>query len=1131
MPGYFSTARRSLAVSLCILLVSSTEPAGASPVPRKSIKQYVHQNWTTADGMPQNSAQDIAQTRDGYIWFATQEGLARFDGVKFTVFDRTNLPKLRTAWVLRLAQDSAGGLWFVTQGLPSGIGRYVRGAFAFYDTTAGLPSNSVRAFLPGKMDTVWLGTERGLVRIEGGEIRKIYRVAQGLPGDTVTALALDSRERLWIATSGGLVRLANGKVEPVQGFRDSTLLGVNGGASIFEEKDGTVWLSTPSSVFALGQGSVSHYGAKDGFSGRDVQWILQSRSGDVWFGTKRGLFRRTQGGFLPVRLPGGLEVSNILQIAEDREGSLWLVTGKGIARLTDGSPELFQKKDGLGDNGLTKLMIDSEGNIWVGTIAGGVDRFRDEKFVTYSTRTGLSYDIVQPVIEDRQGAIWLGASFGGVNRIANGTITVFDAHNGLPGNNVLGLAEDALGNIWVVTSQGLCTIREGKVTLRRSNPESEVELAHSAVLQTRSGGILVGEGNRVLAFRNNTFMPVCTTGTSATTRSQIRGLYEDRDGTIWVVTTEQVYWLKQGKLTLVPGAAGLPAGYLGALYQDSDGVIWLDVTGTGLVRYKDGKFIAITPAQGLFDFAAYTILEDESGNFWMSSNKGVYRARKQDLNDVADGKKRSLTCVSYGEADGMGSRECDGHYFPSGWKLHDGRMVFPTVKGITIVDPANFKVNTVPPPVIMEGFLVEGEPQRLDSVVTVLPGPQRFEFQYTGISFAGGGKVHFKYQLEGLDKDWIDAGTHREAFYTHLDPGKYTFRVIAANSDGVWNEAGSSVSFQLRPYFYQSAWFIGLIVLLFLTSGPTFYFLRMRSVNRRKAALERQVSDRTAELQKTLQDLKDTQHQLVLSEKMASLGQLTAGIAHEIKNPLNFITNFAILSQDLVRDLRSDLIADRGGVDEGRANEIQELLNDLELNVGKINEHGRRADSIVRGMLLHSRGKAGERQDIDLNALLAEYTSLAYHGLRAQDQSFNVKIETEFDPAVGKVRVVPQDLSRAFLNIVNNACYAANEKRKGAQIPFSPVVRVSTRAAGNCVEIRIRDNGNGIPQAIRDRIFNPFFTTKPPGVGTGLGLSLSYDIITGEHKGQIAVESKEGEHTEFVISLPRSSADQGGKAA
>ncbi|HSQ74439.1 MAG TPA: HAMP domain-containing sensor histidine kinase, partial [Bacteroidota bacterium] len=281
----------------------------------------------------------------------------------------------------------------------------------------------------------------------------------------------------------------------------------------------------------------------------------------------------------------------------------------------------------------------------------------------------------------------------------------------------------------------------------------------------------------------------------------------------------------------------------------------------------------------------------------------------------------------------------------------------------------------------------------------------------------------------------------------------------------------------------------------------------------------------------TLNNLKDTQNQLVLSEKMASLGQLTAGIAHEIKNPLNFITNFSVLSHDLTKDLRKELAAERDRVDPQRAAEIESLLSDLEQNVSKINEHGKRADSIVRGMLLHSRGKSGERQETDLNALLAEYTNLAYHGMRAQDQTFNVKIETDFDPTVGKVNVVPQDLSRAFLNIVNNACYAANDKKRSLKNGFVPVVRVSAKSLPGSVEIRIRDNGNGIPQSVRDKIFNPFFTTKPAGAGTGLGLSLSYDIITQEHRGEISVDTKEGEYTEFVITIPRNPTSEKGNRA
>jgi signal transduction histidine kinase len=302
----------------------------------------------------------------------------------------------------------------------------------------------------------------------------------------------------------------------------------------------------------------------------------------------------------------------------------------------------------------------------------------------------------------------------------------------------------------------------------------------------------------------------------------------------------------------------------------------------------------------------------------------------------------------------------------------------------------------------------------------------------------------------------------------------------------------------------------------------------IEALNARNQELERIVTERTAqlelkakELEDALKTLKDTQNQLILSEKMASLGQLTAGIAHEIKNPMNFVNNFAVLSTDLVKELREELEKDKAKLDPKSAAIIEDILKDLEQNVSKINEHGKRADSIVKGMLLHSRGKAGERQSTELNSLLNEYINLAYHGLRAQDSTFNVKIVTEYDQSVGTVNVVPQDLSRVFLNIVNNACYAANDKKKKAEAGFMPTISVKTKNLGDKVEIRIRDNGNGIPEHVKQKLFTPFFTTKPTGVGTGLGLSLSYDIITQGHKGEITVDSREGEYAEFIIRLPK----------
>jgi signal transduction histidine kinase len=463
--------------------------------------------------------------------------------------------------------------------------------------------------------------------------------------------------------------------------------------------------------------------------------------------------------------------------------------------------------------------------------------------------------------------------------------------------------------------------------------------------------------------------------------------------------------------------------------------------------------------------------------------------------------------------------------------MHDGRIVFPTVAGAAIVDPAKIRLNTVPPRVVIEKFSADNSPRDMHAEIALPPGTGNLEFQYVGITFIGSDRVQYRYKLEGYEKEWVNPGTRNAAYYTHLGPGNYAFHVIAANADGVWDSTGASVAFSIKPHFYEAGWFYVLAGLGFLLGGPSLYFMRVRQLKRRETELAGLVDERTKELSGALDHLKETQNQLVLSEKMASLGQLTAGIAHEIKNPLNFITNFAALSGDLTRDLRQELAAERDRVDKARAVEIEGILNDLETNVEKINQHGKRADSIVRGMLLHSRGKAGERQDTDLNALLLEYTNLAYHGMRAQDHTFNVKLETDLDPTIGKISVVPQDLSRAFLNIVNNACYAANDRRKTATNGFNPVVKVTARNLNENVEIRVRDNGSGIPQSILKKIFNPFFTTKPAGAGTGLGLSLSYDIITQVHKGYIKVDTKEGEFTEFIIVIPRNPGKDGGSLA
>ena len=314
----------------------------------------------------------------------------------------------------------------------------------------------------------------------------------------------------------------------------------------------------------------------------------------------------------------------------------------------------------------------------------------------------------------------------------------------------------------------------------------------------------------------------------------------------------------------------------------------------------------------------------------------------------------------------------------------------------------------------------------------------------------------------------------------------------------------------------------------FRTHAFTDYHLNILRNLATYATIALENADAYRRLNDTLERLQKMQEQLVVQEKLASLGALTAGIAHEIKNPLNFVNNFAELSMELAGELQQSLESQRDRLDPMVYDDLTGLAADLVLNARKINDHGRRADSIIRGMLLHSRGHSGERQDTDINAVLEEYVNLSYHGIRAQDSSFNVTLERNYDPTVGTVLAVPQDISRVFLNIVNNACYATHERKQQADTRgeqgYAPTLQVTTRNLGDVVEVRIRDNGNGIPPEIRDRIFNPFFTTKPTGLGTGLGLSISHDIIVQQHHGQLEVNSEPGRFTEFIVRLPRAAA-------
>lgn len=469
------------------------------------------------------------------------------------------------------------------------------------------------------------------------------------------------------------------------------------------------------------------------------------------------------------------------------------------------------------------------------------------------------------------------------------------------------------------------------------------------------------------------------------------------------------------------------------------------------------------------------------------------------------------------------------------YKGLNGDIYFGNSTGYYEINPVELSKGLHPPEIVINSFDIADQPvkpnrngplkESLSHVkeIKLRYNQNVFSFNFAVIDYANPEENRIIYYLENYDKTWLQSNSEGKAYYFNIPPGKYIFHVKASNSVGVWTERKIDIII-LQPW-YRTWLAYSIYALLLLAAIFAFDRMMRRRIvlAERKKNQERELAQ-AKEIEKAYTELKATQAQLIQSEKMASLGELTAGIAHEIQNPLNFVNNFSELNTELIEEMKAEIKA--GNKDEATA-----LANDISENEKKINFHGKRADGIVKGMLLHSRSSSGVKEPTDINVLADEYLRLSYHGLRAKDKSFNATMKTDFDENIGKINVVPQDLGRVILNLLTNAFYAVNEKKRQSPPPpvggienpqnqYEPTVTISTKKIGERIEIKVSDNGNGIPPSALGKIFQPFFTTKPTGEGTGLGLSMSYDIVTIGHNGDLQVETKEGVGTVFTILIP-----------
>jgi len=791
--------------------------------PDKAITQYVQDSWEVDSGLPQNSVLDIVQTADGYLWMGSFEGLARFDGVHFEVFDKTNMAMTESA-VWALLEDRQHRLWIGTDG----GGLLVREGEHFSTLTAddGLAGNIVTSLAEGPDGTIWAGTRSGVTRIRDGVAEIV-----SLPHPSVLSLAVDAQGTAWVGTDGG-------------------------------------------GVYRLEQGEITSFDKSSGLPSAKVHAVYLDRDGvTLWAGTSgQGLavFRNGRWEVEKEDVPG---LHDIQEILRDGEGSLWAGTGyNGLFRLHGDAVEHLGARDGLTDDDVEALCEDVEGSLWLGTYRGGLDRLRDGKFVTYTTREGLSHDQVRAVFADSRGDIWLGTVGGGVNRLRAGTVEVLSTANGLSNDLVWSLGESGDGSIWIGTyGGGLNRWRDGTLTLYSTANGLSHDLIRS-LMEDRDGNLWIGtNGKGIDILRPDGRIDHLTTA-DGLPNEFVYSIVQDSTGSIWIGTYGGgLCRIEGGSITSFGTEDGLSHAFVWTLTEDADepGVIWAGTNGGGINRVRNGEIHAYTQARGLHNDVVFQILDDGLGRLWMSSHKGVFSITKDALDRLDRGLIERIHCASYGRSDGMRTWECNGPSSPAGALDSKGRLWFPTIKGVVAVDPDNLPVNRRAPPVVIERFVVDGQEMDRDAPIELAPGARQVEVHFTALSLLAPEKVRFRRILEGLEEEWTEPSGVRSALFSRLPPGRYTFRVIACNNDGVWNEGGASLSFSLRPFFHQTRYFYALCGCAAFALGAGVVMTRVRRLKHREKVLSRLVAERTGELARANAEL----------ERLANLDGLT-GIAN-----------------------------------------------------------------------------------------------------------------------------------------------------------------------------------------------------------------------------------------------------------
>jgi ligand-binding sensor domain-containing protein len=831
-------------LSLALLILSDSVLAqGHRTTP---LTQYNIRSWSTKDGLPNDKIIAVYQSAQGYIWLASQEGLVRFDGAGFEIFDKKNTPAFPHSQVTGLIEDRDSTLWISTI---RGILKYRKGKFEPVQAERGVDSFIGNTLYIDRKGNCLVGTRTGILRVVNGVLTNFNLYGNPRIG-SVMAMCEDGEGLMWVGTSVGLKLLDNGQVRNTAGKGIPDKAGIS---ALCLGKDQTLWVGTLEGLYSAKPGASRKFTNVSPLAGQIIRSLCEDKEGHLWVGTEQnGLYRYADGKFEVLTTREGLSADYILSLCEDREGNIWAGTFyNGVDEIWRGKFETYATNEGLAGPLVRAIAEDRNGTVWIGT-ESGLSRWKSGRVVSYTTKEGLPHDQIRSVHVDNRGTVWLGTRKG-LSQFDGKHFKNYFVKDGLSNEYARVVTEDFDGNIWIgYSAQGIDRLKDGKFT----NMEKE-----------------------------------------GLPRFGIRVIHRGRNRTMWIGTDAGLIRWRDKKTTFYRGQAGLPND-LFAIYEDADHTVWIGTYGDGLFRLKDEKITGITTKDGLYDDVVYQILEDDHQNFWMSSNRGVFRVARQELNDVADKKIAKVVSVSYGTADGMKSNECNGNSQPAGIRSRDGRMWFPTTNGVAIINPSETGLNTVPPEVAIETLKVDSLSVDLEKQVSIGPGYSYLEIHYAGLSFTVPERVAFKFKLDGFDRDWRIAGSRRVAYYTNVPPGKYVFRVQARNNDEVWSKEGVALPIELKPYFYRTRYFYGLCGILLVASVFLVYRARVALLLQREQELKKRVDESIAQIKilgglipicancKKIRDDKGYWNQLEKYLKEHSEAEFTHGICPECREEL-----------------------------------------------------------------------------------------------------------------------------------------------------------------------------------------------------------------------------------------------------